>query len=82
MRGFASYVLIKFVFSVPENDAFDFQPDSQALQSILGNTGISFDQMRVQNTSRVTLAGGRLSPYRKARQSFREVGLRPRENLA
>lgn len=74
MRGFASYVVIKFVFSVPENDAFDFQPDSQALQSILSNTGISFDQMRVQNTGRVTLAGGRLTPHRKARQSFREVG--------
>ncbi|KAJ7380221.1 hypothetical protein OS493_010936 [Desmophyllum pertusum] len=58
---------------VSENDVFDFQPDSQALQSILSNTGINFDQMRVQNTSRVTLAGGRLTPYRRPRQSFREV---------
>ncbi|XP_078378617.1 uncharacterized protein LOC144661687 isoform X2 [Oculina patagonica] len=57
---------------VSEKDAFDFQPDSQALQSILSNTGITFNQMSVQNTGRVTLAGGRLTPYRKTRQSFRE----------
>ncbi|XP_020614832.1 uncharacterized protein LOC110052986, partial [Orbicella faveolata] len=50
---------------VPENDTVDFEPDSQALQSILSNTGISFKQMSVQNTGRVTLAGGRLTPYRK-----------------
>ena len=61
-------------FLVPENDALDFQPDSQALQSILSNTGISFNQMSAQNTGRVTVAGGRLTPYRRARQSFREVG--------
>ena len=64
---------MQFVFSVPENDAFDFQPDSQALQSILSNTGISFNQMSIPNTTRVTLADGRLTPYRQARQSFREV---------
>ena len=70
---------MQFVFSVPESDAFNFQPDSQALQSILNNTGISFNQMSVQNTGRVTLAdAGHLTPYRKARQSIREVRQRRR----
>lgn len=61
------------LFSALENDAFDFQPDFSSLQSILSNTGIDDHQMRVQNTSRVTLAGGRLTPYRRYRQAFREV---------
>ncbi|XP_068671354.1 uncharacterized protein [Montipora foliosa] len=57
---------------VPESDVVDFQPDFNALQSILSNTGISNCQARSQNTGRVTLAGGRLTPYRRTRQAFRE----------
>ncbi|PFX26749.1 uncharacterized protein LOC111328544 isoform X2 [Stylophora pistillata] len=55
-----------------ENEEFEFQPDSQALQSILSNTGITFNQSSAQPTSRVTLAGGRVTSYRRTRQSFRE----------
>lgn len=57
---------------VPESDVVDFQPDFNALQSILSNTGISNCQAPSQNTGRVTLAGGRLTPYRRTRQAFRE----------
>lgn len=55
-----------------ENEEFEFQPDSQALQSILSNTGITFNQSSAQPTGRVTFAGGRVTPIRRARQSFRE----------
>lgn len=67
---------MSFIFLyVPENEEFEFQPDSQALQSILSNTGITFNQSSAQPTGRVTLAGGRVTPIRRARQSFREVGV-------
>ena len=36
--------------------------------------------MRLQNTGRVTLAGGRLTPYRRSRQAFREVCLKIQSN--
>lgn len=67
---------MSFIFLyVPENEEFEFQPDSQALQSILSNTGITFNQSSAHPTGRVTLAGGRVTPIRRARQSFREVGV-------
>lgn len=56
----------------PESDEVDFQPDFKALQSILSNTGINDNQLRLQNTGRGTLAGGRLTPHRKSRHVQRE----------
>lgn len=67
---------MSFVFLyVPENEEFEFQPDSQALQSILSNTGITSNQSSAQPTGRVTFASGRVTPIRRARQSFREVSV-------
>ena len=67
---------MKSLFSAPESDVVDFQPDFNALQSILSNTGINDNQLRIQSTGRVTLAGGRLTPYWKSRQVYREVILK------
>ena len=66
------------LFSAREKDPFDFKPDASSLQSILNNTGINDNLMRLQNTGRVTLAGGRLTPYLRSRQAFREVCLKIR----
>ena len=67
---------MKSWFSAPESDEVDFQPDFKALQSILSNTGINDNQLRLQNTGRGTLAGGRLTPHRKSRHVQREVILK------
>ena len=66
------------LFSACEKDPFDFKPDASSLQSILNNTGINDNLMRLQNTGRVTLAGGGLTPYLRSRQAFREVCLKIR----